>query len=158
ALLATGGAVHGGAGMVRLVTAPAAAAAARRAWPEVVITELAGETRVRSDEELESSPPDDGKPRFPEDVGRVQAWVAGPGMGTTDAAAARLAAVLATSLPVLVDADGLSLLARESGLLPRPAPTLLTPHAGELARLLGADPADVAARRLEHVRRAAAEF
>ncbi len=44
ALLATGGAVRGGAGMVRLVTAPAAAAGVRRAWPEVVITELAGES------------------------------------------------------------------------------------------------------------------
>ena len=43
ALLATGGAVRGGAGMVRLVTAPAAAAGVRRAWPEVVITELAGD-------------------------------------------------------------------------------------------------------------------
>jgi hydroxyethylthiazole kinase-like uncharacterized protein yjeF len=158
ALLATGGAVHGGAGMIRLVTAPTAAAATRRAWPEVVITELGEQTRGRSDERSEPSPPGDGKPRFLADVGRVQAWVAGPGMGTTDAAADRLAAVLATSLPVLVDADGLSLLARDSGLLPRPAPTLLTPHAGELGRLLGADPADVAARRLEHARRAATKF
>jgi hydroxyethylthiazole kinase-like uncharacterized protein yjeF len=79
-------------------------------------------------------------------------------MGTNDAAAARLAAVLATSLPVLVDADGLSLLTQHEGLLPRPAPTLLTPHAGELGRLLGADPADVEARRLEYARRAATEF
>ena len=38
----------------------------------------------------------------------MQAWVAGPGMGTDDAAARRLAAVLATSLPVLIDADGLT--------------------------------------------------
>ena len=44
------------------------------------------------------------------------------------------------------------------GLLARAAPTLLTPHAGELARLLGADPAEVAARRLEHARAAAAEL
>jgi NAD(P)H-hydrate repair Nnr-like enzyme with NAD(P)H-hydrate dehydratase domain len=76
-------------------------------------------------------------------------------MGTTDTAAARLAAVLATSLPVLVDADGLTLLARHKDLLPRAAPTLLTPHAGELGRLLGKDPADVEARRLEHARLAA---
>jgi hydroxyethylthiazole kinase-like uncharacterized protein yjeF len=157
ALLATGGAVRGGAGMVRLVTAPAAAAGVRLGWPEVVITELEGDSPFRSEERTEISSKA-GELRFPEDVGRVQAWVAGPGMGTTDAAAARLAAVLATSLPVLVDADGLSLLARNEGLLPRPAPTLLTPHAGELGRLLGADPADVEARRLEHARRAATEF
>jgi hydroxyethylthiazole kinase-like uncharacterized protein yjeF len=157
ALLAAGGAVRGGAGMVRLVTAPAAAAAVRPAWPEVVITELSGDSPSRSEEDIEISPRA-GTLRFPEDVGRVQAWAAGPGMGTTDVAAARLRAVLDTSLPVLVDADGLSLLARHEGLLPRPAPTLLTPHAGELGRLLGADPADVEARRLEYARRAATEF
>ncbi len=142
ALLATGGAVHGGAGMVRLVTFPGAAAAVRQLHPEVVITELAA---------------DDG-PRFPEEVGRVQAWAAGSGMGTDDAAARRLAAVLATSLPVLVDADGLTVLARHRELLPRPAPTLITPHAGELGRLLGVDPADIEARRLAYARRAAAEL
>jgi len=140
AMLATGGAVHGGAGMVRLVTAAAAAAAVRLVHPEVLITELADGTR------------------FPDDVGRVQAWVAGPGMGTDDAALRRLAAVLATPLPVLIDADGLSLLAGHKSLLPRSAPTLLTPHAGELGRLLDAAPAEVEARRLAHARRAAREF
>ena len=139
ALLSTGGAVAGGAGMVRLVTAPNAAAGVRLVHPEVVITELPGI-------------------RFPDDVGRVQAWVAGPGMGTDEEAAGRLGRVLATNLPVLVDADALTLLSRHRELLPRAAPTLLTPHAGELGRLLGADPADVAARRLEHARRAAAQF
>ena len=79
-------------------------------------------------------------------------------MGTGEAARSRLAAVLGTDLPVLVDADGLTLVAQERGLLARAAPTLLTPHAGELARLLGGDPADVAARRLEHARSAAAEL
>jgi hydroxyethylthiazole kinase-like uncharacterized protein yjeF len=152
AVLATGGAVNGGAGMVRLVTFPGAATAVRQLHPEVVITELAGETRTRSGSPAE---PGDGGPRFPQDVGRVQAWVVGSGMGTDDAAAGRLAAVLATSLPVLVDADALTVLARRRDLLPRAAPTLLTPHAGELARLLDADPADIEARRLEHARRAA---
>jgi ADP-dependent NAD(P)H-hydrate dehydratase / NAD(P)H-hydrate epimerase len=155
ALLATGGAVHGGAGMVRLVTAPAAAVAVRQVWPEVVITELEGESGARSGENREFSPAGGEQQRFPDYVGRVQAWVAGPGMGVTQEAEQRLAAVLGTGLPVLVDADGLSLLARRRDLLPRPAPTLLTPHAGELARLLDADPADVEARRLEYARRAA---
>ncbi|MBV9384506.1 MAG: NAD(P)H-hydrate dehydratase [Streptosporangiaceae bacterium] len=150
AVLATGGAVHGGAGMVRLVTAPEAAAAVRQEWPEAVLTvigdeEAGGGTTARSENIIEAA-------------GRVQAWVAGPGMGVTPAAAGRLAAVLSTNLPVLVDADGLSLLGQRPSLLPRPAPTLLTPHAGELARLLGAEPAAVAARRLEHARRAAGQF
>ena len=71
---------------------------------------------------------------------------------------ARLTAILRTDLPVLVDADGLTILSQHQDLLPRNAPTLITPHAGELARLLGADPAAVEARRLEHARRAAAEL
>jgi ADP-dependent NAD(P)H-hydrate dehydratase / NAD(P)H-hydrate epimerase len=144
AMLAAGGAVRGGSGMVRMVTAPAAATAVRREWPEVVVTET--DTTTGSEEE------------FPAGVGRVQAWAAGPGMGTGPDAAARLRGVLRTSVPVLVDADGLTLLTQHRDLLPRPAPTLLTPHAGELGRLLGADPAEVAARRVESTREAARRY
>ena len=141
-LLATGGAVHGGAGMVRVVTANVAAALVRQAWPEAVVTAY----------------PDEGDWDLLGSVGRVQAWVAGPGMGTSQDAVARLAAVLGTDLPVLVDADGLTILSQVKGLLPRSAPTLITPHAGELARLLGTDATSVEARRLEHARRAAGEL
>ena len=142
ALLSAGGAVHGGAGMVRVVTADVAAVLVRQAWPETVI----------------SVHPGDPDWDLPGSVGRVQAWVACLGMGTDPGAVARLAAILGTDLPVLVDADGLTILSQHRDLLPRNAPTLITPHAGELARLLGADPADVEARRLEHARRAAAEL
>jgi hydroxyethylthiazole kinase-like uncharacterized protein yjeF len=142
ALLSAGGAVHGGAGMVRVVTADTPAALVRQAWPETVI----------------SVHPDDPDWDLPGSVGRVQAWVAGPGMGTDEGATARLTAIMRTDLPVLVDADGLTILSQHRDLLPRNAPTLITPHAGELARLLGADPASVEARRLEHARRAAAEL
>jgi len=141
-LLATGGAVRGGAGMVRVVTANVAAVLVRQAWPETVVTVH----------------PDEGDWDLLGSVGRVQAWVVGPGMGTGQDAVARLAAVLGTDLPVLVDADGLTILSQVKGLLPRSAPTLITPHAGELARLLGTDAASVEARRLEHARRAAGEL
>jgi ADP-dependent NAD(P)H-hydrate dehydratase / NAD(P)H-hydrate epimerase len=141
-VLAAGGAVRGGAGMVRVVTASAAAAAVRQAWPEAVLTVH----------------PDDGGWDLIGSVGRVQAWVAGPGMGTGQDAVARLAAILGTGLPVLVDADGLTILSQHRDLLPREAPTLITPHAGELGRLLGTEAASVEARRLEHARRAAAEL
>jgi hydroxyethylthiazole kinase-like uncharacterized protein yjeF len=140
AALSTGAAVHGGAGMVRLVTAPAAASVVRSHWPEVVITPLTPDLD------------------FPDGVGRVQAWAAGPGMGVTDDAGRRLEAVLRTDLPVLVDADGLTLLSQRPGLLPRHAPTLLTPHAGELGRLLGLNAADVESRRLSSVQEAANRF
>jgi ADP-dependent NAD(P)H-hydrate dehydratase / NAD(P)H-hydrate epimerase len=142
AVLATGGAVRGGAGMVRVVTASVPAAVVRQAWPEAVLTEH----------------PDSGDWDLTGSVGRVQAWTAGPGMGTDPDATARLAAVLGTDVPVLVDADGLTILGQNRQLLPRAAPTLITPHAGELSRLIGADPADIEARRLEHARRAAEQL
>jgi len=149
AVLSVGGAIRGGAGMVRLVSAMAAADIVRTHWPEAVITV--------------TDPADPGEPAGPaavEAAGRVQAWVAGPGLGTDDEAAALLAAVLATPLPVLVDADGLTVLSRRKDLLSRPpgAATLITPHAGELARLLNADHADIEAHRLAFVRRAADEL
>jgi hydroxyethylthiazole kinase-like uncharacterized protein yjeF len=141
AALAVGGALRGGAGMVRLVSAEAAVAVVRQHWPEAVIT-----VTGPSGEEIGT-------------VGRVQAWLAGPGMGTDEQARRRLAAVLATDLPVLVDADGLTLVAGSPALVAeRRAPTLLTPHAGELARLLRADPADIASRRVEHASTAARTF
>jgi hydroxyethylthiazole kinase-like uncharacterized protein yjeF len=143
AALAVGGALRGGAGMVRLVSAEHAVDVVRVLWPEAVITVTGQDLPAGEDVPA---------------AGRVQAWVAGPGMGTDDQARERLAAVLATDLPVLVDADGLTLLAANRGLLDRAAPTLLTPHAGELGRLLRVDPADVEERRLEHARRAAAEL
>ncbi len=143
AALAVGGAIRGGAGMVRLVSAPTAVAVVRQHWPEAVITAI-GQDAPEGEE--------------PAAAGRVQAWVAGPGMGTDEVAQQRLAGVLATELPVLVDADGLTIVAAERGLLARSAPTVLTPHAGELGRLLGADPADVQAQRLAHAKRAAAEL
>jgi hydroxyethylthiazole kinase-like uncharacterized protein yjeF len=129
--------------MVRVVTAATPAQAVRLAWPEAVVTVL-----------------DDADD--PADAGRVQAWVAGPGMGTTDAAGERLTAILRASVPVLVDADALTLLSLLVRLKhiaeERTEPTLITPHAGELARLLGTDSASVEKARLEHARRAAAEL
>ncbi|GAA3317294.1 hypothetical protein GCM10020219_038420 [Nonomuraea dietziae] len=58
----------------------------------------------------------------------------GPGLGTDDWAHELVARVLATDVPVLVDADALTIVAREKGLLRRTAPVLITPHAGELSR------------------------
>jgi ADP-dependent NAD(P)H-hydrate dehydratase / NAD(P)H-hydrate epimerase len=146
AVLSVGGAIRGGAGMVRLVSAKSAADVVRQHWPEAVITHLDPQRPATSVEK----------------AGRVQAWIAGPGLGTGDEARELLGAVLATDLPVLIDADGLTVLSRNRELLGRESAdsgaTLLTPHAGELARLLGADTADIEASRLDYARRAAAEL
>ncbi|MCF6469795.1 NAD(P)H-hydrate dehydratase [Nonomuraea sp. MG754425] len=138
AVLAVGGALRGGAGLVRYAGREAPVAQVRAHWPEAVVT-LLDEPSI-------------------EHVGRVQAWVLGPGLGTDGWAHELAARVLATDVPVLIDADGLTLVAADRGLLRRAAPVLITPHAGELARLLRADRADVEAARLAHVRRAAAEL
>ncbi len=90
---------------------------------------------------------------------RAGALVLGPGMGR-EAGAVKLARKLALSLPIalLLDADGLNAHAgRLPALAGRSAATVLTPHAGELARLLQSDGEDVAAHRLRCVRAAASE-
>ncbi|GAB2815051.1 bifunctional ADP-dependent NAD(P)H-hydrate dehydratase/NAD(P)H-hydrate epimerase [Actinocorallia aurea] len=146
ALLSVGAALRGGAGMVRFASAERVVGLVDARWPETVTTVL----------------PDDAEPDL-EAVGRVQAWVVGPGLGVDERGERLVEAVLRTGVPVLVDADGLTVLARlpaaeRRALLDRPAPTLLTPHAGELSRLTGADRAEIEAGRLGHVRAAAAEL
>jgi hydroxyethylthiazole kinase-like uncharacterized protein yjeF len=89
---------------------------------------------------------------------RADAVVLGPGLGRA-AESFELARMMIAELdrPLLVDADGLNALAA-AGLetaARRTAPTVLTPHAGELARLLGTDSGEVSAKRLESVREAA---
>jgi hydroxyethylthiazole kinase-like uncharacterized protein yjeF len=71
--------------------------------------------------------------RAPEVVlssGRVQAWVVGPGGGAE--AGDQLATALADQVPTVIDADGLGVLPSALDI-----PAVLTPHAGELAALLG---------------------
>jgi NAD(P)H-hydrate epimerase len=86
---------------------------------------------------------------------RASALAIGPGLGRSEARTSLVRVLLERiDLPAVVDADGLF------GLEPvaRAAPTVLTPHAGELARLLGRDSAWVGAHRLEAARAAAERF
>jgi hydroxyethylthiazole kinase-like uncharacterized protein yjeF len=84
--------------------------------------------------------------------GRVQAWAIGSGLGD-EFDRNKVQELLAGSEPVLLDADGLKALTGKVT-----APTLLTPHAGELGRLLGVPREDVEARRLEHAQEVAERF
>jgi ADP-dependent NAD(P)H-hydrate dehydratase / NAD(P)H-hydrate epimerase len=88
---------------------------------------------------------------------RADALVLGPGLGRDDGAL-QLARALAAQapLPLLLDADGLNAHAGTlESLAPRGAPTVLTPHGGELARLLGIESDEVRAHRLACVREVA---
>ncbi|WP_328397539.1 NAD(P)H-hydrate dehydratase [Streptomyces sp. NBC_00390] len=132
AVLAVAGALRGGAGAVRYVGPAADAVIAR--FPECLV---------------HAGPP--------ARAGRVQAWVVGPGLGD-DSEPVR--DVVASDVPVLVDADGLRLMdavaVRERAA--RGVPTLLTPHAGEAAALLGVERAEVEGARLAAVRELGARF
>ncbi|MFC8658534.1 NAD(P)H-hydrate dehydratase [Streptomyces parvus] len=132
AVLAVAGALRGGAGAVRYVGPGADAVIAR--FPEALV---------------HAGPPSK--------AGRVQAWVVGPGLGDGRAAEAAVADVLAADVPVLVDADGLRLLDAET-VRTRTAPTVLTPHAGEAAALLGTAREEVESGRLTAVRELAARY
>ena len=117
ALLSVSGALAGPTGMVRY--AGSAAEDVVRAHPSVVAA-----------------------PRVSE-AGRVQAWVCGSGIGTEEQARTELRSVLATSVPVVLDADALTLLVdgrHAADLRGRDAPLVITPHDGEFARLAGAPP------------------
>ncbi len=117
AVLCTGAAVAASSGMVRYAGSAHSDVLAH--WPEVIAAPT------------------------PAAAGRVQCWVVGPGLGTDETCAAALWFALETDLPVLIDADGLTILAAHPDMLDsRRAPTVLTPHAGEFARLAGAPPGD----------------
>jgi hydroxyethylthiazole kinase-like uncharacterized protein yjeF len=129
-VLCTGAALRTRPGLVRY--AGTAGDGVRAAWPEAIVT--------------------DGRPG---DAGRVQAWAVGPGMGTDDDARSLLVEVLAGDLPVVADADALTLLAADQELVRgRRAPTLLTPHDREFERFGEA----VGSDRIGSARRLAADL
>jgi hydroxyethylthiazole kinase-like uncharacterized protein yjeF len=82
--------------------------------------------------------------------------VVGPGMGTGDESRRLVEGILReVESPVLLDADAVTNVAGTDALARRDAPTVITPHAGELGRLLGAGAKEVSARRLNAARGAA---
>ena len=83
--------------------------------------------------------------------GRVQAWTVGSGGGPD--VATMLAEAQQDGVPVVVDADALALLDQ-----PLTVPAVLTPHAGELARMTGAERAAIEAAPLRHARAAAERY
>ncbi|MEY3669181.1 MAG: NAD(P)H-hydrate dehydratase [Burkholderiaceae bacterium] len=81
----------------------------------------------------------------------ITTWLAGPGLGISPPAATYFEKLLLSGAPLVIDADGLNLLSTDSALTAlcqeRAAPTILTPHPGEAARLLGVTVSDIQANR-----------
>lgn len=153
-----------------LTGAPAMAAmAAQRAGAGYVTVAAAGSLEpafaARLLEAMFAPLPEDGGhlgaravPAALQRVERADAVVLGPGLGRaapTQAFVRELAGRIAS--PLVLDADGLNALSTDYAelLRGRPAATILTPHAGELGRLLGVPSAAVDAARLDHAREAA---
>ena len=96
---------------------------------------------------------------LPDDLSELAAKASslaiGPGLGRSEAAHSLVRRTLAEiALPAVVDADALYEL--EPG--DWPAPRVLTPHEGELARLLGRESKEIAAHRIASVREAVDRF
>ncbi len=135
-VLAAEGAVRSGAGLVRVATVPTAAAAIVARCPEVIVhSDLTADVQF------------DG----------MDAVLVGPGLGR-DPEARRLVARLLheASCPLVLDADAIAILAgKPEAVRACPQPVVLTPHPGELARLLGTDAATVQRDRQAAVAEAA---
>ena len=172
--LAASGAMRVGAGLVTLAVA--------EVLHPILAARLAEATYLLLPHEMGALVPDAQKV-LADRISGYDALLLGPGLGTDDKTAgfvsrlisspavdkkARLGFVGASSYPgtrearlppLVIDADGLNALARINGweqALSRPA--ILTPHPGEMARLLKTTVAEVEAKRLEAATRAAREW
>lgn len=133
ALLAARAAARAGAGKVRVGWVAGNAPAFDPVMPELMMTDA----RALPDH-------------------RASALCVGCGLGVSGAAVERLASALASDRPAVFDADALNLIAESADLAKRlqrrRAPSVLTPHPLEAARLLGTDPASINADRLRAAR------
>ena len=121
ARLCTEGALRCGAGIVALAAPQAAAPLLTTLSPECTLLPL----------------PEEGGDALAEGAGAATAFLAGCGLGESALAKRRVAFLLRQKKPMVLDADGLNLLSEDSALLQGGrAGLVLTPHPGEMARLL----------------------
>lgn len=133
-LLAAEAALRCGAGRVGVATRTAHVAAMLARRPEVMTQAVEGASMLRGL------------------IDRADVVAIGPGLGQGAWGSAQFGVVMASGKPLVLDADALNLLAKR-GSIRLPAGTVLTPHPGEAARLLGVDTALVQADRLSAARR-----
>jgi len=152
AALAARAAMRAGAGLVTVATAaaaqPAVAALLLEAMSEPLPQTEAGSVALKARERLNDL------------VQRRDALAVGPGLGLDeDTQALARALVFESERPCVVDADALSALAGHlARLAGAPAARCLTPHPGEMARMLGVSIADVQRDRIRTVRQFATEW
>ncbi len=148
--LACIGALRGGAGLCTCYTLPCCAMRVGAIAPEIILQAVAPENALEWEPEFIQG-------LLPELVGKVV--VCGPGMGNTLAVAECVKLLLASECKGLVlDADALNAISNQPGILRTAGcPTIITPHPGEVARLLNCSVADVekdrcsAAKRLHEI-------
>lgn len=151
AVMSVGGAQRTGCGIIFLVTAGSAAEAVDLQLTEAIVSGAA--------ENEEGHLSEDALDTVLERAGRASALVVGPALGTGDGSRRLLEGILAEAeVPVLLDADAITNLADSKALMQREAPTLITPHAGELGRLTGVGTKEISAQRLHHAQRASEEY
>lgn len=138
-LMAAEAALYTGAGLVSLGSRSAHVAAAVARRPEVMSFAL------------------DDAAQLPEFCRGKSTLVLGPGLGKTNWSSALLDIAWASDLPLVLDADGLNLLA-QGAFAPRSAPLILTPHPGEAARLLQTDTSVIQQDRFDAVRQLADRY
>ena len=138
-LLAGRAALHAGAGKVRIALAAKRPPAIDWGQPELMLRDL--------DSVLSASP---------------NAIVCGPGLGSSNEAHATVARVASANVPLVLDADALNAIAADANLAAlvgkRDAPTIMTPHPTEAARLAGTDTAAIQADRVRAAQALCARF
>lgn len=136
--LAGEAALRSGAGLVSVATRPAQVLAINAARPELMAHAVDGEAALRPL------------------LARASVVAVGPGLGQAAWGRSLFDTALTCGKPLLLDADALNLLAQAPRALP--AQTVLTPHPGEAARLLGCDTATIQRDRYAAVRALARRY
>jgi ADP-dependent NAD(P)H-hydrate dehydratase / NAD(P)H-hydrate epimerase len=155
AVLSSWAALRAGAGLVTVATAENVLDTVAAPVPEIMTEPLA----ATASGSISPRCLDDG--RFASIVQGKDVMAVGPGLSTDPETQQFVRRIVSSAgIPVVLDADGLNAFAKNTAEFPRRAtpPLVLTPHPGEMARLLGSSVADVQSRRLEVARRASAEW
>ena len=142
------GAQRTGCGIISLATAQSAAAAVDLQLTEALVYGVPEDDAGQ----MNSGALD----QILEQAQRATALVVGPGMGTGEESRKLIEGILReVEAPILLDADAISNLSGSDALSRRTGPTIVTPHPGELSRLMETGTKDISARRLHSAREAA---